>query len=286
MSVLQLQIPKEYTTKLFAVQQIMTNHRIIVAFSGGIDSTLIAFLAKEFGTAVLAVHFESPLTPKQERIQAIEFSKILGFPMEIIPLDPLKNPNILRNPIDRCYYCKKDIIKALETVRQRMGYDLIVDGTNASDLEQTRAGLRAIKESNVQSPFALAKITKEDIQQLSCYFGLPSRNIPSQACLASRFPFGMILNPDILIKVDEAEQFLRKYLADVTIQLRVRVHPLGDDGQIMARIEADSQLWNRLANPEERARITLEFKKMGFVFVTMDCAGFESGSMHKLLPKD
>jgi len=266
LTMMQLQIPKEYTAKLFAVQQILTNHRVIVAFSGGIDSTLIAYLAKEFSTAVLAVHIESPLTPKQERLQAIEFSKSIGFPMEFVSSNPFNNPKIATNPVDRCYYCKKDIIRILETVRQRMGYDLIVDGTNASDLEQTRAGLRAIKESNVQSPFALAKITKNDILYLSNYFNLPSKGIPSQACLASRIPFGVPLNSDILKKVDDAEQYLRKFIGDRLVQLRVRVHPIGNEGQFIARIEADNPLWIRLSDPEDRAKITAEFKKIGFIF--------------------
>ncbi len=268
--------------KITRVREIVQNKRILVAYSGGIDSTLVCILMKEYAKSFLAVCIHSPLSPSQELENAKIFSQLLQFPLRILNLDILDDPNIQKNDPHRCYYCKQRIITELTCIAQREAYDVVVDGTNFSDLSESRAGLRALKESSAKSPLADTGITKSEIIEISRVLDLPSQTIPSQACLASRIPFNLPLTPNILQMVDKAEAFLRKFLSSYEV-LRVRVHPVDSGGAYLARIEASSTLFSLCQDSYIRDEIVVKMQEIGFLFTTIDLAGFRSGSMHQLL---
>jgi uncharacterized protein len=287
-------IPPEFTKKISKVQAIIEEKHILVAYSGGIDSTLMCYFAKRFGKQVLAVLIHSPLTPRAEIINAQQFAKNLNIPLRIEVVNSLDNPDIMSNRTDRCYYCKKSILIRLETIARENGLDLVCDGTNYSDLSTIRAGLKALKESHVRSPLAEAGITKEDIRQLTLAFKLPSYNIPSQACLASRVPFNIPLSEEILLMIDEAENFIRKITNDFVSPLRVRIHPLTTADEsfkkskssiFLARIEAEEPLFHKLFEESIRTTVSEQLCALGFGYVTVNLAGFISGSMDILINK-
>jgi uncharacterized protein len=291
-------------SKLQIIASLFKDKSIIIAYSGGIDSTLVCYLAKIYGYKMIAIHGSSALTPHQELIQAQKFAEKIAFPIEIISINPLSSLDIMQNSLNRCYFCKKLILARLEEYRKENQFDLVVDGTNYSDLSLTRAGLKALQESQVKSPLAIAQITKEEIIELTRMLELPSTDIPSQACLASRIPFGIQLNANLLKKIDVAEEILRTYLKPTTT-LRVRVHPLNyqfhnqpqpqlqtqhnsqiqpqNGDKFLVWIESDNSFIDLIQNTEIRKNILEKLKKLGFVYITLDLDGFSSGSMHKLL---
>jgi uncharacterized protein len=269
----------EIREKIEKIEIQLSGQKILVAFSGGVDSTLACVLAREFGREVLAVTIDSPTIPGSERAQAANFAAQLGIPHRVVRMDVLTNESISENSSDRCYFCKRDILDALEAIARKDGFDLVIDGTNASDLGEDRAGLRALRESNTRSPLAEAGITKEEIIAITEALDLPSKGIPAQACLATRIPFGTKLEPELLQRIDEAEGFIRELLGDPTVPLRVRVHPLGQEGSLLARIEAGAKAIPKLA--EACVEIEEKLSSLGFTFVTVDLGGFESGSMNR-----
>lgn len=257
--------------------------KILVSFSGGIDSTLVLYFAKEFGKETKGILIHSPLTPSQEINQAKQFSAFLKVPLIIQEINSLLIPEIHKNLPNRCYYCKKGILEKINEIAKEEGYNLIIDGTNYSDLDLHRPGLLALKESNVKSPLAESKITKSDIISLTQILSLPSNNISSQACLASRIPFNLEITEDLLNMIDKAEIFLRKIIKNSTIPLRVRVHKLLPSKFLLARIESDGNLIELINNEGIRKEIDSRLKNLGFTFVTIDISGFSSGSMDKLV---
>lgn len=271
--------------KIVVIADIFRNKTVVVAFSGGIDSSLVCVFAKFYAKNVQAVIISSPMTPSQELKQASTFSTTLGIPLEVLSIDTLSNPKIASNLPDRCYYCKKEILATLERYRQSKKFDLLVDGTNYSDLSLVRAGLKALKESEAKSPLAIAKISKSEIIEISRTLKLPSAEIPSQACLASRIPFNVPLSKDILQIIDQAEQGVRQILNDFHSNLRVRIHPVADSKQFLARIEAGDNIWQIVTDPEKRKKIVDLLTQIGFIFCTIDLDGFHSGSMDKALKK-
>ncbi len=277
------EIPEFLKEKILFIKNFFKGRKVLVAYSGGIDSTLIMFLAKEYGKEVKGVLIHSPLTPTQEINQAQQFSDLLKIPFVIQGLNSLLTSEIRENLPDRCYHCKKGILKIMNEIAKEEGYDLIIDGTNYSDLKLTRPGLLALKESNVKSPLAEGKFTKSDIISLTQILSLPSKDISSQACLASRIPFNMEITKDLLTKIDEAEMFLRKKIKDYSIPIRVRVHKLLPSNYLLARIESDASLIELIKNKGIREEIDSSLKKIGFTFVTIDISGFSSGSMDKLI---
>jgi pyridinium-3,5-biscarboxylic acid mononucleotide sulfurtransferase len=276
-------LPEKYHEKIKELESFFQGNKVVVAYSGGIDSTLVCFFAKQFAKDVQAVIIDSPQTPNQELHQAEEYSASMKIQLNKIQVDTLANPDIVQNTPLRCYFCKKDILTTLENFRKKIGFDLVVDGTNLSDLSLSRAGLKALQESSAKSPLALMKISKEEILDITCILGLPSTNIPSQACLASRIPFNVPLNAKLLHMIDDAEQYLRTLVKDQFIQLRVRVHPLDSSNKYLARIEADEKMWQIIQNQQVRKTLIEKLQEIGFTFITLDLEGFSSGSMHKIL---
>ncbi len=272
--------------KIRFIEKIFKGKKILVAFSGGIDSTLVLYLANKFGKTAKGVLIHSPLTPTAEINNAHLFSDILKIPMIEYEVNMLNLPELRKNLPNRCYYCKKEILKIMNEISVEKDCDLIVDGTNYSDLGLYRPGLIALKESDVRSPLAEAEITKSEIISLSQILSLPSKNISSQACLASRIPFNMEITQDLLAKIDKAEQFLRKKIKDPKAPIRVRIHELSNSNKLIARIESNKKLFDLISITETRSEINEYLKKLGFIYVTIDLSGFKSGSMDKLVKKD
>lgn len=250
---------------------------VAVAFSGGVDSSLLLALAKNIlDDRVVALTFVSPLMPKTELQAAKDFVKELGVRHEIIESDDLAIDELRTNGKDRCYFCKKRrFLKAINWADEN-GISYVAEGSNLDDLEDFRPGMRILTElaPRVVSPFLDAGIRKKDIREQAKKIGLLNWNKPSAACLASRIEYNMELTVERLAAVEEAEDYLRRFVKG---QLRVRIH--GN----LARIEADKKEMPILL--EHAREIDTELKKHGFLFVTMDLKGYQQGSQNEIFTK-
>lgn len=243
----------------------------LIAYSGGVDSTLLLKVASSLLERILAVTADSPTFPSQELKFAQRMAKRLGVRHMVIQSRELANPNFLKNDRDRCYWCKKELFSRLRRIARREGIDYVVEGSNFSDKDDFRPGLGAIQELGVRSPLMEAELTKEDVRRLSRYLSLLTWDKPSFACLASRIPFGVKITPHLLKKVEEAERVLRK---KGFRQVRVR------DYQETARIEVEPEKIPALIKKKIRDSITREFKKLGYRYITLDLEGYRMGSMN------
>lgn len=246
---------------------------MLVAYSGGVDSTLLAVVAREvLGDQTRCVLLDSPVIPRAAVEQAKTLARELGLELDIIRAPHLEHEVFCSNPSDRCYHCKK--ISAVH-LRQRMA-DLrlacIADGINTSDLGEHRPGLRASTEEGIIHPFIETGITKQEIRDIARMLDLPVWQKPSAACLSSRIPYGDPITADKLCRIEEGEAFL----AGLGIgQLRVRLH-----GTI-ARIEVHKEDWKKIL--DQQPAITEKFRSLGFTYVTLDLEGYRSGSMDEVL---
>ena len=243
--------------------------KIAVAFSGGVDSSFLLAAAKTVGEPV-ALTVSSVFVPKSELTEAAAFCQEFGVEQKIIELNPLSDKTIAENNPRRCYYCKRRIFTALLETAKEYGA-VLIDGTNADDAKDYRPGLLALDELGVLSPLKAAGLTKTDIRALSREMNLSTAAKPSKACLASRIPYGETLTKEKLARVERAEDYL---LALGLTNLRVRAH--GD----IARIEVDRADFAKLIADENADAIVSELKSLGFTYVTLDLAGFKSGSMN------
>lgn len=251
---------------------------VLVAMSGGVDSSLVALLAKKaLGSNTVAVTADSVTLPSGELEIARKLARQIGMEHLIIKVDETANPNFVRNPPERCYYCKKELIVKLKEIAKDRRMETIVDGTNVDDMEVHRPGALALAESGVYSPLADAGLTKEDVRELARMLHLPNADKPSMACLGSRFPYGEEITKDKLRLVAEAEKLVRE-LTGVR-ELRVRVH--GN----LARIEVGKEERKLLFDGELMETIAKRLKSLGFLYVTMDLLGYRSGSMDEALDK-
>lgn len=246
--------------------------RVLVAYSGGVDSTFIlAAASKILGREnVLAVTAVSKTYPSSELKQAKTIAKKLEISHTIIRTFELKKPNFRNNPVNRCFYCKDELFSKLS----RMAKDknmILCDATNHSDRNDFRPGRQAAIKWKVASPLKEAKFVKSEIRDLSRKMKLPTWNVPAQACLASRFPYGTKLTKEGLRKVELAESYLKRFGIS---NLRVRNH-----GNI-ARIEVDSDRLSILTSQKNRTRILNYLKKLGWNYVTVDLEGYRAGSLN------
>jgi uncharacterized protein len=246
---------------------------VVIAFSGGVDSTLLSKVAYEvLGDKSLAVTAKSETYTKSELEDAIELAKKIGIKHEVIETSELDIPEFSHNPADRCYHCKKELLIKLKEVAESRGLRNVVDGANVDDVGDYRPGMRAVAELNVRSPLKEAQLTKDEIRELSKRYGLPTWDKPSAACLASRFPYGTEITREKLNVVNDAEAFIKSF---GIIQLRVRYHDQ------IARIEvSEKDMENLLKN---RDQIVNKLKEFGFNYVTMDLQGYRTGSMNEVL---
>ena len=251
----------------------------LVAFSGGVDSTFLLKMALEVlgKKKVLAVSAEAEIFPQEELELAKEMAKEIGVEHLVIECEPLKIPKFKMNPIDRCYHCKNEIFKKLKDVAKERGLNFVVDGSNYDDTGDYRPGMKALKELGIRSPLKEATIGKQDIRSFSRKMGLKTWNLPSLACLASRFPYGKEISKEKLAAVDEAEGFLRGLNFK---QVRVRHH-----GQI-ARIELERNDIGTFVSEGLMDKVVKKIKELGFLYVTLDLEGYRSGSMNEPLKRE
>nr|WP_321496661.1 ATP-dependent sacrificial sulfur transferase LarE [uncultured Methanolobus sp.] len=247
----------------------------LVAFSGGVDSATLAFLAHEaLGERAVAVTVNLRSFPDRELKAAKKIAAEIGIMHKVVQLDELSFPQIAENSPKRCYYCKKEIISSMDKVRKKLGLNVILEGSNSSDLASYRPGRKAIEEAGgvVHSPFMAQDVSKNEIRQIANEFGISVADKLSSPCLASRFPYGEALTAEGISRVDSAESFL----FDNGLQgFRVRDH------KGIARIEVSaSDMLELISMKDEVVRY---FKEIGFSYVTMDLEGFRSGSMDEVL---
>ena len=249
--------------------------RVLVAFSGGIDSTLVLRLAfQELGSNAVAVTAVSPSLAHSDLEASRDIAREIGATHELIKSSETEDPRYRRNDSQRCYFCKNNVYQSLIDYAGREGFPWILDGTNADDLGDHRPGLRAAREHGVRSPLQEAGIGKEDIRTWARELGLSNWDRPANACLSSRVPYGSEVTPEKLAQVEQAEAALRKLGFR---ELRVRHHDQ------VARIEVGRDELPRAVELGEH--IISAMKEAGFSYATLDLAGFRSGSMNDLLSK-
>ena len=242
----------------------------IVAFSGGVDSTFVAAVAHDvLGDRALAITGVSPSVPPSEVEEAKRLARQIGIAHELIDTREMDNPDYVRNAPDRCFHCKDDLYSGLTAIARQRGFAQVIDGCNQDDTGDFRPGRRAASAHGVRTPLVEAGLTKEDIRALSRQRGLPTWDKPAMACLSSRIPYGTPITVEALSRIDQAEGYLRSLGLR---QLRVRHH--GD----VARIETDEAGMRLLL--AHRLAVTERLKALGYLYVTLDMAGYRSGSLN------
>lgn len=250
---------------------------LVVAFSGGVDSSYLAYEAhRALGARALAVTALSPSYPAHHRDAASAVVAETGLAHRFIETHEMDRPAYRRNAADRCYHCKSELYTRMDHINEELGVRYVLNGSNVDDLGDYRPGLRAAAEHGVRSPLAETGITKSEVRQLAAEWGLPVWDKPATPCLSSRVAYGEQVTPDRLRQIDLAEQFLRSHGFS---RVRLRYHS-GD----LARIEVPLADLPRIAEPEFRRQLTHRLRALGFQYVTLDLEGFRSGSLNSVLP--
>ena len=252
---------------------------VVVAFSGGVDSTFLLDIAVEVlgKENVLAVTSSAETYPSEELEDAKQFVKEIGAEHHITYTSELENSNFTQNDKNRCYYCKKELFSDLKKIAEEKGYKYVLDGSNYDDkVNDYRPGLQAAAELNIKSPLKKAEMTKDNIRKISKIRGLPTWNKPSFACLSSRFPYGDKIDIYKLNMVDKGEAFLREFDFN---QLRLRHHD-----ENTARIEVLVEDIPELL--KHRKKIVTKLKDIGYTYITLDIEGYRTGSMNEVLDEN
>jgi pyridinium-3,5-biscarboxylic acid mononucleotide sulfurtransferase len=245
---------------------------LLVAYSGGVDSTFLAVTANEIlGNKALSVFAHSPVCPPDDYEQAKTLAQNLGLRFQIVETDEMEDLQFVANTPNRCYYCKLELFQKLKGIAVKEELKWIADGTNHDDLTDYRPGRRANLESSIRSPLLEAELTKEEIRHFSRERGLPTWDKPASPCLASRIPYGTPVTTEILQKIAAGESYLRSLGIR---QLRLRHH--GD----IARIEVDIKDMALIFENQNREQILKHLKDLGYKYITLDLAGYSTGSLN------
>ncbi|MEJ2200256.1 MAG: ATP-dependent sacrificial sulfur transferase LarE [Desulfuromonadaceae bacterium] len=266
-----LPVADKYADLVRRLQQLAP---VAVAFSGGVDSTLLLRVARDVLGAdrVLALTAVSPLLPRHELERSQQLARILGVRQLLLETPDLNLPDIFSNQQRRCYFCKKAILTSFLAKTEELGFANLVDGSNSDDLNDFRPGRAAANELGIHSPLTDAGFNKAEIRQLSRHLDLPTWDLPSFACLASRIPYGTAITRERLAQIEHCESHLR--------QLDFRLYRVRYHGNL-ARIELAPEELARLLEPGLRENIIHVFKTAGFNYVTLDLQGYRTGSMNE-----
>ncbi|MBD3237719.1 MAG: ATP-dependent sacrificial sulfur transferase LarE [Candidatus Eisenbacteria bacterium] len=247
----------------------------VVAFSGGVDSTLLAHAAQEaLGARALAVTARSASFARQEHQAARDLAERIGIRHRFVATSELDDPHYRSNPPDRCYHCKRILFRELLRVAAEEGLPVVIEGSNRDDQADYRPGRRALRELGIRSPFAELGWTKAEIRTRSRMLELPTWEKPAAACLASRVPYGEEITAERLARIDRAEELVR---AVGVAQVRVRDH-----GPV-ARIEVPAEMIPRLTESETRQRLVAELRALGYRYVALDMEGYRTGALNEML---
>lgn len=275
-----MSLSAELSRKTDHLQQILADmDRIIVAFSAGVDSTVVAkaaFLAR--GDQAQAVTAVSPSLASGEKEEAIKLAELIGIPHQLVSTSEFATPEYRANASNRCFYCKTELYQILNQAIARHDWQdaTVVNGANLDDRGDHRPGMQAAADFEVRSPLIEAGLTKTDVRDLARHWDLPIWNKPAHPCLSSRIAYGVEVTEERVGRIDAAERYLREEF-DIP-ELRVRLEP-----QELARIEVPLDQINRLTGPTALPRVTQKFLELGFQNVTLDLQGFRSGSMNSFL---
>ena len=252
--------------------------RVAVAFSGGVDSAVVAQAAQlACGDKAVAVTAVSPSLASGELEAATELARQIGIRHEIIHTAEFDNPQYLANPINRCLHCKTELYSRLEHLAPNWNVDVFVNGANLDDLGDYRPGLQAAENFQVRSPLVEAGFHKADVRKLAHHWDLPVWDKPASPCLSSRIAYGIAVTPERVQRIDQAEDYLRNTFG--INELRVRL-----ESNELARIEVPETEIDRLLSPPARQEIRNRLHELGFRYVTLDLDGFRSGSLNAVIP--
>lgn len=248
---------------------------VVVAFSGGVDSTFLLKVAVEqLGDNALAVTGDSETIPRSELDLARQNAQAFGAKHLVVNTNEMGDPDFVSNPVDRCFHCKKTLFSTLTDIATERGISCVIEGSNFSDLSDYRPGFRAVNQFEVRSPLKEVGLTKDEIRTLSQDLGLTTWDKPAAPCLSSRIPYGSVITSEKLQRIEQAEKYIRSLGFNV---LRVRDH--GD----VARIEVPTDAIPRLLETDLSESVSGKLKELGYKYVAIDLQGFRSGSLNEVL---
>jgi pyridinium-3,5-biscarboxylic acid mononucleotide sulfurtransferase len=262
--------------KLVQLKELFSQmERALIAYSGGVDSTLVAKIAYDvLGDRALAVTAVSPSLLPEELIDAQEQAAKIGIKQELVITQEMNNPDYTSNPVNRCYFCKSELHDTLKPLAIARGYGYVVDGINADDLQDYRPGIVAAKERGARSPLAEIGVSKLEVREISRFLGLKWWDKPAQPCLSSRFPYGEAITVTKLQRVGRAEVYLRQLGYQ---NLRVRSQ------EDTAKIELPAEQIKNFVQNVDLSELVAKFQELGFLYVTLDLEGFRSGKLNETL---